>query len=233
MKGIKTTRAFYTGIILLGTTSTAHAELQTRLDGRAVYDTDLNITWMSDANLALTNQFGLSLSTVARDLTANTVGSTGQMTWFNANSWIDGMNTTNYLGFSDWRLPTITIAATGEPSNEELALLFYSGFEATGGTSVLNTGTPSELAKFTNIQSSTYWYGTEFRIRPAQAWDFNFNGGSTGTDTKFRTSFAWAARTGDVGGAVDVPEPAGLGLLVSGAMGLLGFTKRRRRLLRA
>ena len=230
MKGIKTTRAFCTGIILLGITATASAELQTRLDGRAIYDTDLNITWMSDANLALTNQFGLSLSTVARDLTANTVGSTGQMTWFNANSWIGGMNTANYLGFSDWRLPTITIAATGEPSNEELGEFFYSGFEATRGTSVLSTGTPSELAKFTNIQPAVYWYGTEFRIRPAQAWDFNFNGGSTRTSTKFSPFFALAVRTGDVGGAVDVPEPAGLGLLVSGAMGLLGFTKRRRRL---
>jgi len=89
-------------------TSTAHAALVSRLGGDALYDDVLDITWLSNANLALTNQFGLTLSTIASDDTANTVGSTGRMTWDNANAWIAGMNSANYLGFNDWRLPTLS-----------------------------------------------------------------------------------------------------------------------------
>ena len=237
MKGIKTTRALCTGLILLGITATASAELQTRLDGQAVYDTDLNITWMSDANLALTNQFGLSLSTIVSDDTANTVGSTGAMTFTNANFWIGGLNTANYLGFNDWRLPTATNAIRGESfdPNTEMGHLFISEFGGTFGTSIFTNGSQAELDKFTNIQSG-YWTGTPTPPGGRTVFTFAFNGGRQSDGDRANNLFAWAVRTGDVGGeggAVDVPEPAGLGLLVSGAMGLLGFTKRRRRLLRA
>ncbi len=241
MKGIKTTRALCAGLILLGITSTANAELQTRLDGRAVYDTDLNITWMSDANLALTNQFGLSLSTIVSDDTANTVGSTGTMTFTNANFWIGGLNTANYLGFNDWRLPTATNAVRGESfdPNTEMGHLFISEFGGTFGTSIFTNGSQTELDKFTNIQSGFYWTGTPTPPGGRTVFAFSFNevgqvnGGRQIDADRGTNLFAWAVRTGDVGVAVDVPEPAGLGLLVSGAMGLLGFTKRRRRLLRA
>ncbi len=233
MKGIKTTRALCTGIILLGITSTASAELQTRLDGRAVYDTDLNITWMSDANLALTNQFGLSLSTIVSDDTANTVGSTGAMTFTNANFWIGGMNTANYLGFNDWRLPTATNAVRGESFNPdtEMGHLFISEFGGTFGTSIFTNGTQAELDKFTNIKAGSYWTGTPTPPGGRTIFSFTFSGGDLGESDRSNNLATWAVRTGDVGGgAVDVPEPAGLGLLVGGAMGLLGFTKRRRRL---
>ena len=70
----------------------SQAALMSVLGGQAVYDTDRNISWVSNANLALTNQFGLTLSTIVNDDTANTVGSTGRMTWDNAVAWIAGMN---------------------------------------------------------------------------------------------------------------------------------------------
>ena len=89
-------------------TSTANATLFSRLGGDALYDDVLDITWLSNANLALTNQFGLSLSTNVGDGTPNTVGSTGRMTWANANAWIAGMNNANHLGYNDWRLPTLS-----------------------------------------------------------------------------------------------------------------------------
>ncbi len=104
----KTLKALSTLVLTLCLTSTANATLISRLGGDALYDDVLDITWLSNANLALTNQFGLSLSTNAFDDTANTVGSTGRMTWDNANSWIAGMNSANHLGFNDWRLPTLS-----------------------------------------------------------------------------------------------------------------------------
>ena len=68
-----------------------------------IFDDDLNITWLQDANLAVTNQFGLTLGVLSAE-----IAPTGGMSWFSANNWIAGMNAANYKGFSDWRLPTTT-----------------------------------------------------------------------------------------------------------------------------
>ena len=62
----------------------AGAALMDQLDG-TVLDTDLNIFWLEDANLAATNQFGLTQSAgVAPG--AGEIGSTGLMSWTTANS---------------------------------------------------------------------------------------------------------------------------------------------------
>src|SRR5258708_32553556 len=45
-------------ILAAGSSGSAIADLQPRLGGAAVYDTDLNITWLTNANLAATNKFG-------------------------------------------------------------------------------------------------------------------------------------------------------------------------------
>lgn len=74
--------------------ASAQATLIDRGSG-LLYDTVLNVTWLQDANLARTNTFGVS------GIHAN-----GIMTWSTANSWIAAMNTANYLGYHDWRMPT-------------------------------------------------------------------------------------------------------------------------------
>jgi len=71
--------ALCAGLISLGLGSAAQASLISRLGGTAVYDTDLDITWLADAN-------------------AN-----GLMTWANANTWAANLMVG---GFTDWRLPT-------------------------------------------------------------------------------------------------------------------------------
>src|SRR5260370_22510942 len=45
-------------ILAAGSSGSAIADLQPRLGGAAVYDTDLNNTWLTNANLAATKQFG-------------------------------------------------------------------------------------------------------------------------------------------------------------------------------
>jgi hypothetical protein len=66
-------------------------------DYQAYYDTVLNITWLADPNFAATNFFGVT-----------GLGDTGSNNFQKSNEWIAGMNAANYLGVSDWRLPTVT-----------------------------------------------------------------------------------------------------------------------------
>ena len=64
--------------------------------GGLIYDDVLNLTWLQNANLAATNTFGVS-----------GIQSNGTMTWDTANQWITAMNAADYLGYNDWRLPTM------------------------------------------------------------------------------------------------------------------------------
>ena len=100
-------------------TMSSHAALELRLDGQAVYDTDLNITWISAGNLAGSNTFGVPTDTnlaLHPDDASGVKGfidSDGDMNWPGALHWIDAMNAANYLGFSDWRLPTTLVPDSG------------------------------------------------------------------------------------------------------------------------
>ena len=201
----------------------ANAALLPRLGGLAVYDTDRNITWLADANYAATNTFGVAIAT------------NGDMTLNTANNWITAMNAdggTGYLGFNDWRLPTTLVpdSSCSSSSSEsrgfnctgsEMGHLFYNEFGAAANTSVLTTGDPTELSKFTNIQSGIYWSGTE--IDPTRAWAFNFNVGGQDTSFNNRNYFAWAVRSGDVSA---IPIPATVWLFGSGLVGLLGAARK-------
>src|SRR5208283_5347651 len=90
-------KPIYTLLIALVITSllplSAHAALIDRGNG-LIYDSDLNITWLENANLASQNTFGVS-----------GVGASGQMSWYTALNWVAAMNADNYLGYSNWRLP--------------------------------------------------------------------------------------------------------------------------------
>lgn len=161
----------------MGFASAASAALVPKLGGAVVYDTDFNITWLADANLAASNTFGVSIS--------NGNGP-GAMTWDQAQSWVVAMNTANYLGYSDWRLPTTT--DTGAPGCDlsysgtdcgynpalaasELAHLFFaelgnlSAYDTVGnssdGSSGVNWGVVN-TASFTNLLSYAYWSGMEY-----------------------------------------------------------------------
>lgn len=85
--------------------TSANAALISRLGGQAVYDTDLNVTWLADANLAATNTFGLATNVDLGPISGvNTGGGSyiykdhlgdanGSMTWGGALHWISAMNT--------------------------------------------------------------------------------------------------------------------------------------------
>jgi len=180
----------------------------------AYYDTDLNITWLADANYTGT-----------------------AMDWTTANSWAEGL-----YGNSGWRLPyTNPVNGTtynyyGSPYNgtsdrgfnisapgtmyagstgSEMAHLFHNTLGDIGycgpsnsteftcngwqpGYGLTNSG------PFSNIQSYFYWSATMFAPSTDGAWLFGFHDGEQttgGTGIDF-TFYAWAVHDGDVGTAI-------------------------------
>ena len=187
------------GIALSGA---AQAALESRLGGLAVYDTDLNLTWLADDNYAKTSGYDVD----------------GLMDWTAANAWAAGLS---YGGYSGWRLPTADPAcgANYNCTGSEMGHLFYSELGGTAGLSILGSS-----ALFTNIQFG-YWSGTVYAPNPNDAWDFAFGLGDQGSNSKGSLAFAWAVRPGDVAA---VPIPAAAWLLGSGLLGLIGVARRQR-----
>ena len=214
-----------------GLAASANAALVSRLGGQVVYDTDLDVTWLADANLAASNTFNVpGIDPVD-----------GRMNWNTANVWISRMNLNNYLNFNGWRLPATLFpdpscdgsTTPGSPglncSGSELGHLFYTEFGATGGTSVLDTGDSTELDKFNNLQldqvdAMNFWSGTEFAESPSNlAWTFAMHNGLQWASDKTHGFHAWAVADGDV----FVPLPPSLWLFGSGLIGLVGFARKK------
>jgi hypothetical protein len=203
--------------------------LQARdLDGNtgtieAYYDTDLNITWLADANYAGTG-----------------------MNWSTATAWAAGLTIGSTSG---WRLPTVTDTGTSgcdyaytgtdcgynaNTATGEMAHMFYttlgdkafyntSGVGPQSGWGLTNTG------PFSNVQSYPYWSATEYSPNTtASAWFFYFYDGSQGNLGKSEGLSGWAVHSGNVGAAI-VPVPAAVWLFGGGLLGLIGVARKRRR----
>ena len=225
----KTIGIAFAGVLGLGISAAANAALVDR-GGGLIFDDDLNITWQANANLAATNTFGVS--------GISTTGSpAGIVDWPTAQSWIAAMNTANYLGYSDWRLPTTlqpdaTCAAQVNGNSygknctgSEMGHLFYTELGGVAWQDITTThNTNYDL--FQNIRSGAWFYlsGTEYAPNTLYAWDFSFGGGQQQWNFKTSNYYAWAVRSGDVSA---VPVPAAVWLFGSGLLGLIGVARRK------
>ena len=213
----------------------------------AYYDTVLGITWLADANYAMTNGYAAD----------------GWMSWSSANAWAASLNPYG-SGITGWRLPTVS-PIDGDTADDlltasnigtedrgynisapdtlyagstasEMAHLFYNTL---GNKAYCNpiTSTVSSCSgpqaglglsndgPFSNIQSD-YWSATEFAPATVHAWGFYFGVGVQEFYDKAWDLSAWAVHEGDVGVAVsNVPAPAAAWLFVGGLFGLLGMSR--------
>lgn len=214
------------GLVLLSASLEAQAALIGRLpltpggvDYQAYFDTDLNITWQANANLAVTETFGVE--SIADD---------GRMTWYTAMDWIDAMNAASYLGYNDWRLPVTTQPDPSCPAQ----------YDPGGGLPIQGFGpgcAGSEMGHLFNMENITYyapspfgnlfgayWSETDLAYKPAYAIHFTFGiGDQIGEQKNLQGNWAWAVRSGDV---AIIPIPAAAWMLAS-AFAILATVRRR------
>ncbi len=218
-------------MLVLGSLAPGHAALFDRgsFDGvNLIYDDDLNITWLGDANYAQTSGFDID----------------GLMNWQTATGWASGLNVG---GFTNWRLPNVSqpdptcsipniggnIGQAGglNCTGSEMGHLFHDELSGTALSNILNSG-DSDLSLFSNVQTSlafSYWAGTEFvGAVSGNIWGFDFQNGSQIVNHMSTSHYAWAVRDGDVTNNTDpIPEPSTVLLFGTGLAGLIGWRYRR------
>lgn len=215
----------------------ANASLQLRLGGQAFYDTELDVTWIANANLAATQSFGVA-----------GVMDDGSMSWSTAQSWIAAMNTANYLGGSDWRLPGVSpisggffnytfsysgstdkgynISVPGSPfagsHGSELAFLFYNSLANLGARDLNGASLGCESASnvclqntgpFINLVPDVYWTGAAYLPVATNTWYFDMGTGYQDATWEGITYHVLAVRAGDVAA---VPEASTFGMMLAG-----------------
>lgn len=237
----------------------AEAALVSRLDGQAYYDDVLDVTWLADANLAASSSFGLAYNADLGDYAGDPYGTSyieaiqtdGRMTWGGALHWIDAINAnggTGYLGFSDWRMPTMLDTGTmgcnlayggsdcgynvqtGTAATtvySEMASLWYDTLGNTANYDSSGNAQPggglTNTGPFSNVQPYYYWTGLEDASSTDRAWYFSANDGIQGAGVKNLLFYGLVVRSGDVSA---VPTPAAVWLFGSGLLGLLGIARK-------
>ncbi len=178
-----------------------------------IYDTELDITWLQDANYARTSGYD----------------SDGLMIWDQALTWAGDLV---YGGYDDWRLPQIlpvngtnyndsylsvdgstdygyNISAPGTvyagSKGSEMAYMYYSnlGNNSVVGTHIHGAGLVN-TGDFINLGETSYWSGTDY-YSTQYARYFDMGNGVQSYVTKDGSNcnggglYAWAVRDGDFG----------------------------------
>ncbi|HEY9199692.1 MAG TPA: DUF1566 domain-containing protein [Gammaproteobacteria bacterium] len=197
--------------------------------GGLIYDTDLNVTWLADANYAETSGYDAD----------------GLMNWGQAAEWAANLSyydTVRDITWNDWRLPvtlqpdsSCNVQTAGGSfgygancTGSELGHLFYVGLGGTAPDPITENHN-ADFALFSNVQAGGYWSGTELPYYPEdplfeEAWRFSMGSGIQLNELKAIAYNVWAVRDGDVAA---VPVPPAVWLLGSGLLGLMGASRKK------
>jgi hypothetical protein len=165
----------------------AHVPLVPAADGQTVYDPNLKVTWLADANLASKQTFGVT-----------NINKSGSMNYAAAVLWVAAMNKLDngagYLGHHNWQLPTApgkdsSCARTGRNgesfgfhcSGSALGSLYYGSLGLhEPGTAVRMPA--NKIGPFSDFQPYLYWSGSP-AADPKQGFvSFSFNSGFQGAN---------------------------------------------------
>ena len=161
-------------------------------DGITVYDTVNGIAWLADANPAATKRFGLPVCNASG--TQPCVNPNGSMSYQAAAAWVQAMNAANYLGHTNWQLPTTPLidshcGKTG-PNGASFGFGCTAGaldslYNALGLKSP-NTAVPipgNTAGPFSNLQPYLYWSGSTGASASEGNETFSFATGWQGANT--------------------------------------------------
>lgn len=233
--------SFTSALLLSVSALDVHAALYDRGNGM-IYDSAQDITWLQDANYAMTSGYDAD----------------GKMLYSDAYMWAQNLV---YGGATGWRLPSanLLIGDTTYSTNGstdygynntrgEIGHLFYElgnkGSFTTAGTSIPSsqrgvknstfTDPDSNLSvSFSNLYNDNYWYTEQFAADLSLNWIFStyigmqrYCCGEVGGGYPFEGIYAWAVHDGDVANMA-VPAPAAAWLFGSGLLGLAAATRRK------
>ena len=142
----------------------------------SVTDNVTGLVWTPSGNLMPTKDPGWDTDYVPAN--GWEAANDGIVTWRHALDYIAKLNTDNYLGHNDWRLPDIN----------ELESLVNAGQS--------NTATWLNTQGFTNAQADGYWSSTSYAYDAGCAWYVNMYGGNVGDDGKTDNHYVWPVRAG-------------------------------------
>jgi hypothetical protein len=220
-------------LVATGLMGNSHAILLDRGSG-LVYDTDQDLTWLLDTNIAKT------LGYEEND---------GKLHETEIVNWVDSLE---YAGYTDWRLPGFNAEAcyataifydatqclTDDTSTSEITFMhnqilgnsFWLNRDYSRGCPELSASPDGCLVnkgadgvEFVNFVADYYWVTVTSGTGDI-SYSFNPVDGSHHENCgEFAFAYAWVVRSGDV----SVPEPGTLLLLATGLIGL-GVVKRHK-----
>jgi hypothetical protein len=240
---------------LVCVTTSTHSALLSRLGGQAYYDDVLEITWLTDANLAASETFSTA------GILAN-----GAMAWNTAQNWITAMNAdggAGYLDFNEWRLPTtapidevafdITFSNNGStdrgyhisaPGTEfdgnigsEMAYMFYTNLGNLGFCTPNGSGSSTscieqsgwglnDLGNFDTLLPTTYLSDSISPFEPVPDYVWVFSTSTGLQGAQLKTSLGFAWAVAN--GDAFIPIPPSVWLFGSGLLGLIAIARRKK-----
>jgi hypothetical protein len=212
-------------------------------DGFTVHDVVNHVTWLADANLPGTVlpgrtpgefnfRFGLPVCPpLTQTPTEPCVNPTGSMNYTSAVAWIQAMNAANFLGHSNWQLPTAPLTSDKGCSGNgpapfregfafgcKMGALGYLYYTALGFTAP-NTAVPippNRVGPFRNFQPGIYWSGSGGSDSDSSGGgltctipNFNFGTGAQGGGCGGDYSYVLPVLSGHVSAMI----PSGVGTL--------------------